>query len=345
MISRGHYIGEIVDEFSSVSAQVKLRNAMNMTDLTVFAENFLRDVLNATPGADFRNLNKDRSNEPGLDLGDDRNRTGVQVTSTATAAKVNKTLEKITPDQANRFDKIIVLIIGKRQGSYKLDPALAEKYKFTEDNIWDLDTLSRKAIDLEIQALQNLHRIVRQNAVRLKVDLEILDEAGNFPTSGFEMWEQRVSPKVGSGAQFLEFYETEYNVLKESDKEKVRAAIAELARTLSTMPRITREFLAMLYERRESGKSRRRIHHVGEHLLLSKVEREYLGADLRGELDILDHAGLAWVESDDRHEYGQPELFIRVSSNEDLASVFVDYVTKKNLSYRQVIGAVDLSQF
>jgi SMEK domain len=345
MISRGHYIGEIVDEFSSISAQVKLRNKLALTDLTVHAENFFRDVLNAILKSNFRNLNSERSNEPGLDLGDDLKRMAVQVTSTATAAKANKTLEKVTDEQAKQFDKIVVLIIGKRQGSYKLDDTLAAKYKFTEDNIWDLDTLARKAIDLEIQDLQSLHRIVRQNVVRLKVDLEIPDEDGNYPTSGFEMWERRVSPKVGSGAQFLEFYESEYEKMKDSEAEKVRAAIKELARTLSTMPRITREFFAMLYERRESGRSRRRIHHVGEHLILSKVEREYLGSDLRGELDILEHADLVWVEGEDRHEYGPPELFIRVSKNEDLTSVFVEFMKKKNLSYRQVLGAVDLSQF
>lgn len=48
MITRGHYIGEIVDELSAISEQVKLRNKLGMTDLTVIVENFFRDLLNAT---------------------------------------------------------------------------------------------------------------------------------------------------------------------------------------------------------------------------------------------------------------------------------------------------------
>ena len=35
MITRGHYIGEIIDELSTVAQQVAMRNRLGLTDLTV----------------------------------------------------------------------------------------------------------------------------------------------------------------------------------------------------------------------------------------------------------------------------------------------------------------------
>lgn len=345
MITRGHYIGEIVDELSSISEQVKLRNKLGMTDLTVIVENFFRDLLNATLGAQLENLNKSRSNEPGLDLGDEKIGLGIQVTSTASSDKVNKTLEKITADQSARYQKFVVLTVGKKQSSYTLKPALLVKHKFNEDNIWDIDALARQVVSLEIDRLQEVHRIVRANTVRLRIELEVPDDDGKYPTSGFDHWEPRIAPKPGSGESFLKFYDTEYQELDEADRVKVRKAITKLANRLILLPRITREFLAMLFERRERGQSRRHPSASTAHLLLSKVQREYRGSDLQGELSILEHAGFVDIEGEDPHEYGPPEIIISISRNDDLLGGFVDYVEKSGHSFRKVIGEADLSAF
>jgi hypothetical protein len=70
MITRGHYVGEIVDELAGLEAQVKTRNRLGLTNLTVYAENFFKDILNILLNADLKNINADRAKEPGLDLGD-----------------------------------------------------------------------------------------------------------------------------------------------------------------------------------------------------------------------------------------------------------------------------------
>lgn len=345
MITRGHYIGEIVDELSAISEQVKLRNKLGMTDLTVIVENFFRDLLNATLGAHLENLNKNRSNEPGLDLGDEKIGLGIQVTSTASSDKVNKTLEKITIDQATRYQKVIVLAVGKRQTSYTLNPALVKKHNFDEDDIWDIDAIARKVVSLEIDKLQEVHRIVRANTVRLRIELEVPDDDGKYPTSGFDHWEPRLTPKPGSGEPFLKFYDTAYQELDEADRVKVRKAIAKLADRLILLPRITREFLAMLFERREQGPSRRHRSASTQHLLLSKVEREYRGNDLQGELKILEHAGFVDIDGENQHEYGPPEIIITISKNDDLRGGFVDFIEESGLSFRKVVGEADLSAF
>lgn len=345
MITRGHYIGEIVDELSAISEQIKLRNKLGLTDLTVIVENFFRDLLNVTLGAQLENLNKHRSNEPGLDLGDDLIGLGIQVTSTVSSDKVNKTLERITTEQTAKYQKVVVLAVGKRQASYTLKLQLVKKHNFSEDNIWDIDALARQVVSLEIDKLQEVHRIVRANTVRLRIELEVPDDDGKYPTSGFDQWESRIAPKPGSGDPFLKFYDTEYDELDEADRVKVRKAIVKLANRLILLPRITREFLAMLFERREQGKSRRAPTTLSQHLILSKVEREYRGNDLHGELSILKHAGFVDIEGDSPNEYGPPEIFITISKNDDLLGSFADFIEKSGLSFRRVVGEADLSAF
>ena len=121
MITRGHFIGQIIDELSEISHQVDTRCALGLTDLNRHLENFFKDVLNTILGLNLVNLNAERSNNPGLDLGDRAAKTAFQITSIKTSPKVNGTLEKVTDDDLKTYDAIRVLIIGKKQGSYTLD--------------------------------------------------------------------------------------------------------------------------------------------------------------------------------------------------------------------------------
>lgn len=344
VLTRGYFIGEIVDSLAILGSQVKMRNSLHLFDLTVTTENFFRDLLNVLMGKSFRNLNAERSNEPGLDLGDETARIAVQVTSSATTTKVNKTLENITEEQRAKYDTIIVLRMNRRQGSYSIDPDLASKYGFKEgDGIWDLDTLARKAMDLEIDDLQSLYNLVRSNTARLKIELEVPDEDGNYPTSGYDLWERVPRPKLGDGKAFCEYVE---KICGEApNPQEIEEAIAKLAARLSRLPRLTREFLAMLYERRETRKSRR-FGDGSAHLLHSSVQRLYHGDDLWGELDILEHGDFLSRNGEDPGEYGPPEIgMIMPTQQEDLQLSFLKFVVEKRLGFRAVIGSVDFSAF
>ncbi|MFZ6862799.1 SMEK domain-containing protein [Undibacterium sp. Ji67W] len=346
MITRGHLIGEIIDELSVIGEQVKLRCGLGLTDLTVYAENFFRDVLNALHSIELKNLNDTRSNEPGLDLGDEKNGWGFQITATPTSAKVNHTLEKITPAQTAKYKNIRVLILGKRQTQYTIDPTFASPIGFEAEHIWDITTLARDTVALPIDRLDVLHRVIRSNAARLRVELEIPDDSGKYPTSGYDKWEARPVPVLGSGAKFKNFFVLEYESdPDEFDNEELAKDIRRLAKTLSRLPRITREFLATLYERRERKKSKRSHSSIHATVILGKMEREYRGDDFHGEVALLDQAGLLNVDTDDIYELGPAEIILTISRNDDLASGFFDFVEKNGYSYRKIIGEVDFSVF
>lgn len=346
MITRGHYIGEIIDEFSNIGQQIGMRNRLGLTDLTVYAENFFRDVLNILLNRSLQNLNKDRSNEPGLDLGDEIAGLGVQVTARADSAKVNSTLAKITADQSIKFTEVVVLVVGKKQGSYTLNASLCAKHKFDDSKIWDLDYLSRLTVSLEFEPLQKLHRLVRSEAVRLRVELEIPNEEGKYPTSGYDKWETIVKPKTGDGEAFIAYWAKEQSAeLSEKDIADVKKAIKRLGVRLARLPRITREFLVVLYERRNLKKSHR-FKDEWAHLLVSKVQREYRGDDLQGELGLLEHEGFVSVNGEDPHEAGPAEVGMRITSDsDDLAAGFLEFVKANNLDLKKVIGEADLSAF
>lgn len=346
MITRGHYIGELIDEFANLSAQVKMRNALGYTDLSVYVENFFRDALNILLNKQLVNLNDVRSNEPGLDLGDELGGLGVQVTAREDPAKINSTLMKITPDQAAKFKRVVVLIVGKKRKSYTLDTSKSSLHSFTKKDIWDLDTVARKAISLELPDLQKLLELVRADLARVKVELEIPDNTGKYPTNGFDNWEKRITPNVGKGDAFMEFT-AEKDEIKYTSKDRAETekAIEILGRDLARLPRVTREFLVMLFERREKGKSKR-FEGYWSHLLFGKVKREYHGHDLDGELDILEHAGFARINDEDPGDCGPAEIGVRIfTRDETLAYGFLGFVKHKKLSLRRVIGEIDLSEF
>lgn len=349
MITRGHFIGEIVDELSSVANQIAARSKVGLLDLNVFSENFFRDVLNALYGWRLENLNESRSNEPGLDLGDKANKVAFQVTSRSDAAKVIGTLQKITADQAKDYDQIFVFVAGHKQGSYTLDATLCNTYSFKEENILDVRDLCRKAMDLPIEKLHALHRLIRKNVVKVLIELEVPDpETGKYPTSGFDKWEVKPDPKVGDATRFAKWHRDEIGVpLTPKELKAVEKDLIELGRRLRRLPRVTREFLAMLFERQSPNRSRR-FGDQWKTVRYATVEREYGGGseELKGELGLLGDEGFVEVNGEDPYEYGELEIGMRIPADTDeLALSFLAYVEAKQLDLRKVLGQIDLSGF
>ena len=340
MITRGHYIGEVIDNLSSLSHLIAMRSRVGSNDLNLFVENYFRDLLNAIHGTNLKNLNESGPNEAGLDLGDEDEKLGIQVTSRSDAAKIRNTLTKLTDEQKTKYTQIVVLVVGQKQGSYSLTDQLFKDFHFTEDNIWDVNTLARYVVDLDIDRLQKVHEIVRKESARVRVELELPDEKGNYPTSGYDKWEQTAKPKLTQGEAFIA-HQVELGGEQLADKEiiAIGAGLAELAKRLSGLPRITREFLAMLYERCEQKTGYR------PRLKVSYVKRVYRGDDLEGEIELLKHADLIDIDADDGRP-GAAEISLYMPGRSDyLRDGFLEYVKAKGLSLRKVIGEADLSAF
>ncbi len=145
-MNREDYIKDITEYLSRVDSKIRLRNAIDLYDLNIIAEQFFCGLLNAI--YDFSLVNKNASvrHAPAVDLEDREHGVYVQVTSNNERNKIVETIDGFTKEN-NRgvFSKLIVLIIGKRKKKY-------HQFIVPSDiqlEIWDMDDLIREINSFE----------------------------------------------------------------------------------------------------------------------------------------------------------------------------------------------------
>jgi hypothetical protein len=260
VLTRGYFIDEIVDALSDIAGQVSTRGRLGLTDLNKHAEDFFKTILNHLFSLSLVNLNSERSNEPGLDLGDKTNKVAFQITATRTSAKVNDMLETLSDEQIAAYSKIRVLMIAGKQSSYTLDAGQCARASFSAEDIWDIHDLGKRCMDLTVDVLQLIYNHVHSELARIKIELEIPDADGKYPTTLADFIEAIPKPQMSDLIKFNKLLEEEG---VEEDLATTQNAFAAFSAALAKLPRITREFLVMLIERREidrkHGNSRSRL--------------------------------------------------------------------------------------
>lgn len=357
MITSGYLIGQIIDEFSALGEQAKLRNRLGLSDISVFSENFFRDILNIIEGYKLVNTNENRANEPGVDLGDEVKKIAYQVTTTKSSEKVKNTLKKITKEQLKKYDRFVVLILGDKQNSYEAVTTALHNRAVSEispdiifdpnKDIIDLTDLARKVVGLELESIKSLHTLIRAQMSKVKIELQVPDQDGNYEVSGYKLWENLPSPKLGSGYNFAKWEHSHSTPTEppQDDVDAAKEAIQTLSKRLHKLPRVTREFLAVLFERSEVHNHRSRDRRS---LFLPTVEKTY--PDARSEIELLVTENLVHINTDpvdyDDHGLIPPEIELCMCvGHEGIQLSFYDFVTEKNLSLRHVLVELDFSHF
>lgn len=233
MLTRGHIIGKLIDDLSALQSQIEMRGQVGLFDLNKFCEDFIKEVLNVCYNYSLVNLNTERSNEPGLDLGDLKQKIAYQVTSTATSDKVNKTLLKVTDDQLKQYTTIRILILGKKQNSYHaIDSSLMTRCNFNVSNIIDFSDLGRQIVTLKYADLYTLHQQFQSEFQIVVSEFEIPNNNGDYKTSILDKLELMPSTVCVTGEKLISEYE--YLTLEDIAKE---------FKNLGRLPRVTRDFL------------------------------------------------------------------------------------------------------
>ncbi|PTT58957.1 hypothetical protein DBR33_00130 [Stenotrophomonas sp. HMWF022] len=223
---------------------------------------------------------------------------------------------------------------------------MANELSFHSNCVWDINTLAHKALNLDIFTLERFHRTVRANVAKVHVELEVPDEKDTYPTSGYDLWQPRIQPRIGNGIAFAEFSADRAGVaLDDIDLSEIQDGLKKLGRELARLPRVTSKFLVVLLERRNRKRSSR-FDGAWSHTLHHTVVSEYRGGDAREEIEILEHAELVAVNGDDPAACGPTEIGVRLSIvSDELAHNFLKFVKAKSLSLRHVIGEGDLPVF
>lgn len=236
MLTRGIIIGRIIDDLSNLQTQIEMRCSVGLTDLNKFCEDFLKEILNTCYSISLVNLNSERANEPGLDLGDPKAKVAYQITSVSTSQKVNETLKKITTDQLTTYSEIKILVLGKKQGKYDaLDTTLAAKCRFEVSDIIDISDLCSRMVSLKFDELFSLYKLFEKELQIVITEFEIPNKQGEYKTSLSSKLEMAPNTICLNASKFLDRYNE--NNLKTITKEFNR---------LGKLPRVTRDFLKVL---------------------------------------------------------------------------------------------------
>lgn len=276
MLTRGHLIGQIVDDLSGISAQAKQRARLHLFDIHTHVEDFAKEILNRALGLSLSNLNQEHSNNPGLDLGDASSGWAFQVTADKSGAKVKATLEKIDADQRAKYPNIRVLVIGEKQGSYTFTGEPYDSFDFKPEMVWDFNDVCSRIMALSIDTLVDLAGYVSRETRRVRIELEIPDEEGRFPTSIDNLIEALPKPQLSDAAKMEAHFESK-DASMMIDRPEMEKAIVELSGKLAALPRLTREVFKFLVERRDE-----RTTGLSDDFRISdpKLRRIYHGDDL-----------------------------------------------------------------
>lgn len=345
MITRGYFVGEIIDNLIDVSHQVDNRCKLGLTDINKYLEDVFKEVTNRILSINLINLNQNRNNEPGLDLGDESANIAFQVTSQKTSVKINETLKKITDEQLEKYSKIKVLVIGSKQKSYTLDEPLCSRCNFSAEDIWDISYLCKESIDLPLDVLQDLYNYVKSELVRVKIELEIPDEEGHYPTAIIDYIEKIPTPKLSDFRAYHDFHHkkrTEYGL----SLEEVQKDFNIFSTNLTRLPRITREFYSFLLESKDSdlkndvfgGRSSYRFNY-------DRLRRICRYSDIEGELNLLNEAEFIELnESDDVGESPYVRIYAPAESMNFIYEL-VEYIKAKKIRYHKPMVVLDFGDF
>ena len=119
------YYENIKDKLLLYAKSIEIDNRLGYQDANKDAENAFCFILNIIYDYQLENLNKIKNNFAGIDLGDDKNRISVQVTSDNSSTKIKNTLDTFLREgYIKSYDRLIVLIIGEKLNySFKFNSA------------------------------------------------------------------------------------------------------------------------------------------------------------------------------------------------------------------------------
>ncbi|CAA9202865.1 hypothetical protein FLA105534_04289 [Flavobacterium bizetiae] len=332
-MTRGILIGEIVDSLSNLNNQINIRCSLGFTDLNKVSEDFFAKLLNKIYSYSLINLNSSRSNEPGIDIGDETNSIAFQVTSQADSSKINSTFEKITQEQKKKFKLIKILIIGEKQGSYTaVKPELIDAFKFTKDgksepedfidfNIIDIKTLLRDIISLDFKLIHTIYKFIKEEIQDLIIELEIPRADGKFPTSLLSHREIKPETRALNAKKILDLNEFEHFSLKE---------INDYFDKLTAITRVTREIYFFIIDEGKWEDDTFSIYYDDAIRILNINPKR-----LESELKILERKKLIF----DRDEE-EPKLIIKEGL--DIGSML--WFIKRDMNLQEIIINLDFTK-
>jgi hypothetical protein len=161
MTNREKYLDFIVRSLSALQSEVASQAKLGRTNLNKDCENLVKELFNRIYKLSLENLNE-KSNFPGLDIGDKTKRIAYQITSQKNSKKVDHTL-RICIDQRHYTDyrDIYIFMLATKQRSYTLKTITQPYFEFDPAiHIIDFNNVFQAIGDLDIDTLEDIYQYV-----------------------------------------------------------------------------------------------------------------------------------------------------------------------------------------
>lgn len=245
MLKETEIIKEIIDIFSREKMNIKSQCKAGIFDDNKYWENIIRYLMNTIYGFELKNLNEEKINYPGIDLGDQSEKIGVQVTETKTSAKLVRSLDKVLKNKVYEvYPKFCLFVLGDKQKTYSFD---ANKYKGKiifdpssdiydfQDLISEINKMNREEMQdvldyLKMEFSEKRTDEIRKNIVHVLSYLdvswkwiELVKERGAFLTDAYRC------------VNYLEKYEIISECLSKEESSKLFTLLTDINQLIDYM--------------------------------------------------------------------------------------------------------------
>lgn len=157
-MNREIYLKNIADSLALLSKEVTVRNAINLYDINIVAEDFFPGLLNLIYGYELRNINHLEKNAAAIDLFDPKNKLSIQVTSDNDSSKIKHTIKEFKEKESYKiYNRLIILILTQKK-NYTTDFDTEGKFSFDKKkDIWDVESIIKDVRKLETEKLKEIN--------------------------------------------------------------------------------------------------------------------------------------------------------------------------------------------
>jgi hypothetical protein len=173
-MNRSHVFNYIEEKLSHLATRIEVRGKLNLLDLHLHSENFYLHFFNELFGWQLENLNTVKPNAEAIDLIDQVNKIVVQVSATATKAKVESALAKDLSAYAGYSFKFIS--ISKDAGSLRTQ-AFLNPHKLAFDpqcDIFDVPSILKYITVLDVDDQRRIANFIKKE-LGAEVDVRKLE--------------------------------------------------------------------------------------------------------------------------------------------------------------------------
>ncbi|MFZ3196052.1 MAG: hypothetical protein WA181_07615, partial [Bacillus mycoides] len=179
-------------------------------------------------------------------------RIGVQVTTEKTSKKINQTLKKITADQIKKYDRFLIVILGKKQEKYSIDGALAKKLKWSERDIIDIYDIEKEILSLKPLKMKEVYKFLDESLIKFYGELGFDSTPSGEDTSLLSSVEIVPATTFVNCNKIALVQKEKYDsTMDPTQMQEVNEASRKLFEILKRLPRITREFYYVVVSRSE----------------------------------------------------------------------------------------------